>query len=94
MKSKLRKKHKKALNMNRCKICHSTENLTVDHIVPLIKGGADKLENLQCLCRKCNGYKSDMTNKHFKKILKYGMEVFNKRGKTMRYRIKVNIINK
>ena len=91
MKSKLRKKHKKTLNMNRCKICHSTENLTVDHKIPLSLGGPDKIENLQCLCKRCNGYKGNLTNKRFRNILKYGMEVFQKKGKMMRYKIKIRV---
>lgn len=31
----------------------------MDHIVPLSKGGSHTYENVQCLCRKCNGIKSD-----------------------------------
>ena len=37
-----------------CAICKSTEKLTIDHIVPLSKGGTHDLLNLQCLCIKCN----------------------------------------
>lgn len=31
----------------------------LDHIVPISKGGAHSYANTQCLCRSCNGLKSD-----------------------------------
>lgn len=41
----------------RCVKCNSWEDLTVDHIVPVIAGGDDSAENLQTLCRSCNSKK-------------------------------------
>ena len=35
--------------------------LTLDHIVPLSKGGINTIENAQPLCRPCNGGKRDKT---------------------------------
>lgn len=32
---------------------------TLDHIIPLAKGGDDSFENTQTLCRKCNELKAD-----------------------------------
>ena len=39
--------------------CNENTNLTVDHIIPLSKGGGDELSNLQFLCRKHNSQKGD-----------------------------------
>ena len=37
---------------------HQSYDLTADHVVPLAAGGRDTLDNLQALCRSCNGRKS------------------------------------
>jgi len=42
---------------NKCLHCGTSENLTVDHIIPVKEGGGSHLENLQCLCVKCNSRK-------------------------------------
>ena len=44
---------------NGCKILFPFPNLTIDHVVPLAKGGTDHLENLQLLCAACNSIKGD-----------------------------------
>ncbi|MBR7160591.1 MAG: HNH endonuclease [Clostridia bacterium] len=44
---------------NRCVICGSRENLEVDHIHPIAKGGKTTFDNLQTLCHNCNVAKSD-----------------------------------
>jgi 5-methylcytosine-specific restriction protein A len=43
----------------RCLSCASSKHLQVDHIVPVGKGGENRLSNLQTLCRSCNSRKSD-----------------------------------
>ncbi|MGA7193901.1 MAG: HNH endonuclease [Anaerolineales bacterium] len=43
----------------KCAICGSIDDLTIDHIKPLSKGGTDEPANLQLLCRKHNSLKSD-----------------------------------
>lgn len=41
-----------------CARCGTKERkLTIDHIIPRIKGGSDEIKNLQVLCMKCNGEK-------------------------------------
>lgn len=37
-----------------CQNCGSNENLTVDHVIPLVEGGKDTFENLTTLCYNCN----------------------------------------
>lgn len=44
-----------------CKACESVEHLQIDHIKPVVDGGLSELENLQLLCRICNGIKSSST---------------------------------
>ena len=39
--------------------CEESTKLTVDHIVPLSRGGTDELSNLQFLCKPHNSEKSD-----------------------------------
>lgn len=46
---------------NQCLSCGEIENLTVDHVVPLIKGGRNSIDNLQPLCFSCNCKKQAKT---------------------------------
>ena len=41
----------------RCVCCGTRENLSVDHIHPVSKGGTNDMDNLQTLCRSCNSKK-------------------------------------
>lgn len=38
----------------RCRLCGSSEDLEVDHIIPIARGGLNRSDNLQTLCRTCN----------------------------------------
>ena len=40
------------------KVCASSREAHVDHIVPKRAGGTDDLENLQTLCRQCHSRKT------------------------------------
>ena len=42
-----------------CVECSATEYLEFDHIIPHSRGGASTLNNVQLLCRRCNGQKSN-----------------------------------
>jgi len=41
----------------KCLNCGSSEELTIDHIVPKSQGGGNNYGNLQTLCQMCNKYK-------------------------------------
>ena len=51
----------KAQYDHRCLCCGKQEpdiRLTIDHVIPLSKGGSNDIGNIQPLCRKCNQSKS------------------------------------
>ena len=37
-----------------CVACGSTQDIQVDHIIPIARGGRHAVGNLQALCRSCN----------------------------------------
>lgn len=39
---------------NKCLCCGSTKRITVDHVVPLVAGGSNTIDNIQPLCWTCN----------------------------------------
>lgn len=47
-----------------CAACGKSKNLTKDHIIPISKGGTDKIENIQPLCQSCNSKKHTITHKY------------------------------
>lgn len=53
---------KKAVYMRdkgRCVKCSSNKNLEYDHNLPVSKGGANSINNIQLLCLVCNRKKSN-----------------------------------
>lgn len=46
------------LHGKRCLCCGSETNITIDHVVPVKKGGINELSNMQPLCKSCNSRKS------------------------------------
>jgi NMD protein affecting ribosome stability and mRNA decay len=45
-----------------CCYCGSMENLEIDHIIPISKGGREDESNMQVLCKKCNMSKFNSVN--------------------------------
>ena len=42
---------------NACVNCGATENIEIDHIIPISAGGENTIDNVQPLCRHCNATK-------------------------------------
>lgn len=53
---------------NKCKLCGSDDDLTIDHIKPQVVDGRDVLENFRILCKRCN---IQEYHRLVKKALKY-----------------------
>lgn len=75
MKTNQRHKIRQELKMNKCRYCKSTENLTIDHKIPIIQGGKDDVSNLQCLCKRCNGVKSGMSHRQVMYLFKWFLQI-------------------
>lgn len=43
---------------NLCLCCGEKKKLTVDHVIPLSKGGTNDIDNIQPLCASCNSRKN------------------------------------
>lgn len=61
------KKNYRHLFSQRCVICGLDENPTIDHIIPLSRGGQHSIGNLQLLCMSCNSRKHNKTMTEWKK---------------------------
>lgn len=45
----------------KCLSCGSTDDITMDHIIPVKRGGPNTKDNVQPLCRSCNSSKGTKT---------------------------------
>lgn len=53
-----------------CQSCgkqYGETNLTIDHIIPLVRGGSNDISNLQTLCFSCNRQKADKIDNRFRR---------------------------
>ncbi len=57
-------------NKYQCQSCgkqHGETDLTIDHIIPLARGGSNDISNLQVLCFSCNRKKTDQIDNRFRR---------------------------
>lgn len=76
----------------KCRYCMTKENLTIDHKNPVSKGGTNDIRNLQVLCERCNGFKSNFTHGQMKAFIKWVLTIQESRvanGKKP-YQLKTN----
>tara|TARA_R100001086_G_scaffold235470_1_gene158385 strand:+ start:939 stop:1610 length:672 start_codon:yes stop_codon:yes gene_type:complete len=58
-------------NPNRkCRYCNSTEDLTLEHVIPISRGGEHACYNLDLACKTCNCSKKDKTENEYAEYLK------------------------
>jgi len=53
-----------------CRYCGANTDLSIDHIIPRSKKGANVPSNFQVLCSFCNSTKTNHTEKEFAEILR------------------------
>lgn len=55
----------------RCVYCGTTHlPLTIDHVIPRVRGGKDEWDNLVCCCTVCNNHKGDRTPEEIGFVMK------------------------
>lgn len=64
IKPKLRR-HILHLFQKRCIYCGSNSNLTIEHLIPVSRGGMGKRENLAVSCQSCNTDKDNATHTEY-----------------------------
>lgn len=63
------------MKLSKCKYCKSKNNLTIDHKIPKIQDGKDDEKNLQCLCMRCNGIKSGMSDRQVRSMWRWFLQI-------------------
>jgi hypothetical protein len=66
-----------------CQYCGSKEDLEIDHIIPLSKGGNNEPDNLITSCHKCNALKGDKTLEEFITNNKYNIKFLDRVSKIL-----------
>ena len=54
---------------NYCDAILTINNMVFDHIIPISKDGESTKDNIQLICKKCNGMKGSLNEHHFQMLL-------------------------
>lgn len=52
---------------DKCLRCGADEDICIDHVIPVSRGGKQAVSNMQPLCRSCNSIKG-VTTKDYRKV--------------------------
>ena len=63
-----------------CAYCGAAGPLTLDHVVPLVRGGAHRIENLVAACKACNSRKGARDELEFRALLALEAFIDGRRG--------------
>lgn len=61
-------KEYRKLERDSCFYCGSYENPTIDHVVPIVRGGKHSIGNIVVACKSCNSQKNAKTITEWRKL--------------------------
>ena len=68
------------------------DEMQIDHIIPLRKGGADTLENMLPACRSCNHYKSTLDLEDFRTMIERMPETLMRDSVTYKNAVRFGVV--
>lgn len=83
------------LTGGRCAYCGTRiafDDMQVDHVVPLRKGGVDTIDNMLPACRSCNHYKSTLTVEQLGKAIERMPEVLMRDSVTYKNAVRFGLV--
>lgn len=70
----------------------SLQEMQIDHILPLKKGGLDTLDNMWPSCKSCNHYKHTLTVEQFRRAIESMPHTLNRDSATYRIAVRYGLV--